>query len=142
MVEARASKTDDEVLAELEAFAPLPEETDWDRAELFVALADLAAMRKLRAAAPLLLERASYADAGEMMRGLRHSLEAIFNPDWAALADVCIEASRSSRAGTRLWAVNELFTLRDPRSAAALRARLEDEDAAIREEARDALTRI
>lgn len=136
-VEERASKSDDDVLADLTNFAPLDDELE--RALLFVALADVCASRRLRAAAPLLLDRASMSDAGELMRGLRHSLEAIFAPDWAALADVCIEATKSSRAGTRYWAVHALAVLRDPRSEAALSARLDDDVADIRDEATFAL---
>jgi hypothetical protein len=50
------------------------------------------------------------------MRGLRHSLEAIFNPDWNALADICIDAAKSPRLGTKLWAIDQLIVLEDPRA--------------------------
>ena len=98
MIRSREAWSDATVLDELLALEPLPDEDTfyaanssdevWSRANLFHALAQICAKRKLRPAAPLLLERASDGDPGEMMRVLRHSLEAIFNPDWAALARV------------------------------------------------------
>jgi len=51
-----------------------------------------------------------------MMRGLRHSFERIFDPDWAALADVCMELCESRRPGTRLGAIYQLMILDDPRA--------------------------
>ena len=50
------------------------------------------------------------------MRGLRHDLEAIVNPNWSVLADACLDAARSPRLGTRLWAIDELIRLEDPRA--------------------------
>ncbi len=146
LVADRAKRTDQELLSELKAFKPLPPELSdawssdatWAKAQLFVALGDLAAKRKLRAAAPLLLERASLGDPGEMMRGLRHSLEKIFKPDWPALTQVCITQLESGPAGARLWALDQLGVLRDPKSLEAILARLTDEQAEVREFARQA----
>ena len=146
LVADRAKRTDQELLSELKALKPLPPELSdawssdatWAKAHLFVALADLAAKRKLRAAAPLLLERASLGDPGEMMRGLRHSLEKIFKPDWPALTQVCITQLQSGPAGARLWALDQLGVLRDPKSLEAILARLTDEQAEVREFARQA----
>lgn len=59
----------------------------------FYLLGALAALRSLRAAIPLLLERACYGDPGEMMRGIRHTLEAIVKPQWDILTDECIQAA-------------------------------------------------
>jgi hypothetical protein len=117
--------TDDEVLESLRALPALADESDpvWENDEYwgetayrFVALADVAAQRRLRPAIRLLLDRACYGDPGEIMRGLRHSLEAIVDPDWTTLADVCLQAARSPRLGTKLWAIDQLAVLDDPRA--------------------------
>lgn len=133
----REGWSDAAVLADLIALEPLPDEdvfysdsalssAAWARANLFVALSGVCATRKLRPAAKLLLERASEGDPGEMMRGLRHALEGIFTPDWEDLARVCIECMSSQRAGTRMWAADELGTLREPMGLPALLAALDD----------------
>src|SRR5262249_43167090 len=123
----RAKRTDDEVLAEIARMPALADEGDalwadpayWTNAAYqYVALCDVAAKRKLRPAVRLLLERACKGDPGEMMRGLRHSFEAIFAPDWRALADVCMELCQSERQGTRMWAMHQLMILDDPRAKA------------------------
>ena len=125
MAAARSSRTDDEILAELAALPPLADETDpcwasedyWHRAAYpYLALVDVTATRRLRPAIKLLLDRACYGDPGEIMRGLRHGLEAIVAPDWPSLADICLDAARSTRLGTRLWALAELPVLEDPRA--------------------------
>ncbi len=146
----RASKTDQEVLEELEAFDPLPDERDdawssqstWERALLFVALADVVAARRLRAAVPVLLERSCFGDPGETMRGLRHSLEAAFKPDWSALARVCELSAESPARGARLWATEELGILGERSSAPVLVARLADAEAEIRAAACTSLGRL
>jgi hypothetical protein len=50
------------------------------------------------------------------MRRLRHSLEAIVVPDWTYLADICLGRVHSPRKGTRLWAIDQLTVLDDPRA--------------------------
>jgi hypothetical protein len=150
MVAEREKRSDAELLKELEALRPLPAESSeawsseatWARARLFVALSDLAAKRKLRAAAPLLLERASLGDPGEMMRGLRHALEKIFKPDWPALTEVCIAQLGSNAPGARLWALDQLAVLRAPKSLEAIFPRLADEHAEVREFARQAVVML
>jgi hypothetical protein len=124
MVAARASVSDADILAELSALSPLPDEDDpawddeatWQRANLFVALADVAATRRLKPAIRLLLDRACYGDPGEIFRGLRHASEAIVNPQWSELTDICLEAARSARLGTQLWAIDQLAILDDERA--------------------------
>ena len=124
MVTARASVSDADILAELSAFPPLPDEDDpaweqdatWQDANRFVALEDVAAARRLKPAIRLLLDRACYGDPGEMFRGLRNACEAIVNPNWSELADICLEAARSARLGTRLWAIDQLAILDDERA--------------------------
>jgi HEAT repeat protein len=117
--------SDAEVLGHLAALPPLADEDDpcwtneeyWRQvADRYLALADVAAARRLRPAVALLLDRACYGDPGEIMRGLRHRLEAIVNPNWSELADMCLEAARSRRPGTRLWAIAQLTVLEDPRA--------------------------
>lgn len=78
---------------------------------LYLALGDHIANRKLRKGVPLLLERASYGDMGETMRGLHHSLSHAYDPDWVALADVCIQAAKYPQPGARLWSIDLLGRL-------------------------------
>src|SRR5438067_11781802 len=93
MVAAHASTSDAYMLAELAALPPLPDEDDpaweqdetWQKAYQFVALAQVAATRRLKPAIRLLLERACYGDPGEMFRWLRHASDAIVNPRWSGL---------------------------------------------------------
>jgi hypothetical protein len=77
-----------------------------------------------------------------MMRGLRHALERIFNPEWAALADVCIELFASKRPGTRLWAIHQLMVLDDPRARQVFDSALHDEMGEIRRIAAMGLQRL
>jgi hypothetical protein len=136
-VAALAPLSDREILEKLAAVPPLADETDpsWDdpnywsdTAYLYIALGDLAAMRKLKPAAHLLLERACYGDPGEIMRGLRHHLEAIFNPSWEELADVALAQAHSPRRGTRLWSICQLSVLDDPRARPIFEAALAEDD--------------
>ncbi|HWE19952.1 MAG TPA: hypothetical protein VG758_22685 [Hyphomicrobiaceae bacterium] len=151
LVAERASWSDADVIAEIEQLPPLADEGDqvwsdqgyWrDFAYRYVALSDVAAERQLRPAVRLLLERASNGDPGEMMRGLRHASEHIFNPDWAALADVCIELSASKRPGTRLWAIDQLMVLDDPRARQVFDKALHDQVDEIRQIAASGLQRL
>ena len=135
LFEQRLDVPDEAILAELTALPVLPDEQDpvwedertwYELADRFVALADLAAHRRLYSAIPLLLERASYGDPGEMMRGLRHSLEAIVKPEWHRLTDICIQMAQAPQRGARLWSINELGILRDPRAVPTLINSLDD----------------
>jgi hypothetical protein len=151
LVEERATYTDKQILSELSDLPVLPDEymgelekvpnpawqteTTRQHAYLFVALADLVAQRKLRQGVPLLLERASYGDFGEMMRDLRHSLEATFNPDWDALAKVCLEIAKYPHRGARLWAIAELGILKQSDTLQTLLDALYDSAELVRIEA-------
>jgi hypothetical protein len=145
-----AHRSDADVLADLAAIPPLVDEDDpcwdtgdyWQIAYRYVALADVAASRRLTDAIGLLLERASYGDPGEMMRDLRHSLEAIVNPEWSRLADICLVACRSQRRGTRLWAMDQLMILDDPRAKPVFEDALNSESPAIRSIAEIGLKRL
>lgn len=151
LVAERAARSDAEVLAEIEQLAPLRDEGDsvWDDqsywiqfAYRYVALADVAASRRLRPAVRLLLERACNGDPGELMRGLRHSCERIFDPDWKALADVCMELCQSTREGTRVWATHQLMILDDPRAKPVFERALRDENEDVRRSAAIGLSRL
>jgi hypothetical protein len=151
LVVERASWSDADIIAEIEQLPPLADEGDpvWNDesywsglAYRFVALSDVAAERRLRPAVRLLLERACHGDPGEMMRGLRHAWEYIFNPDWAALGDVCMELFASERPGTRLWAIHQLMILDDPRARRVFNNALHDEIDEIREIAAVGLQRL
>ena len=148
---AMRSLAEDEILARLEALPALADEGDptWDSADYwervaypYLALGDIAAERKLRRAARLLLERACYGDPGEIMRGLRHSLEAIFNPDWAALADEYIAVARAERLGTRMWAIAGLVVVDDPRAVPVFEASVREDPDNIASFARIGLKRL
>lgn len=141
----REGWTDDEILAELTALPIVPDayldlSHDWFGAHnpawddetvlyntsLYLALADQVRDRKLRAGVPLLLERAQYGDWHEIMRGLRHRLEATYDLDMDALADVCIAIMKSPNRGARLWAARELGVLRLEKSFPTLVEALSD----------------
>lgn len=151
LVTEREKRSDCEVLSEIEDFPPLADESDpvWDECRFwtdfayrYVALSDLAAIRKLRPAVRLLLERACNGDPGEKMRELRHCFKAIFGPDRAALADVCIALCRSDRQGTRWWAMDQLVVLDDPRAKPVFEHALADENEEVRRLAAVGLKRL
>ncbi len=130
MARDREGRSDDEILDELSDLPALADEDDacwndagyWHRAAYpYLALAGIVRQRRLRAGVRLLLERACFGDPGEIMRGLRHTLEAIMNPDWTTLADICMDAARSGRPGTIMWAVDQLLVLEDERARPLLK---------------------
>jgi hypothetical protein len=150
-VAAFSGRPDVDVLAALSALPALVDESDaswnsdayWhDVAYPYIALADVAAQRRLRPAIRLLLDRACFGDPGEIMRGLRHSLEAIVNPDWHALADECIAAARSPRSGTVLWAMHQLAVLEDAGARPVFEHALSSPEPQIRDFARVGLDRL
>ena len=147
----RSGLSDGEVLAELAALPPLPDEDDpaWDDLEFwqrianpYLALERVAAKRRLRGAIRLLLDRACYGDPYEIMRGLGHSLEAIMKPDARGLGDLCMEAARGDRRGTVLWALDELGRLRDERARPLMLMLAHSPHARLRDEALVGLERL
>jgi hypothetical protein len=143
--------SDAKVLAKLAKIPPLADEGDpawqgrryWRRvAYPYLALWQVAAARRLRAAIPLMLDRACFGDPGEIMRNLCHALEGIVEPDWAALTELCIPALASPRAGTRLWAAEELGRLRDRAAIPALERAAQDEVPEVRQSVASALERM
>lgn len=145
------SLSDAKLLARLEALPPLADEADssWDSDDYwqhvaypYLAFADIAAERKLRGATRPLLERACYGDPGEIMRGLRHPLEAIFNPNWSALADEYLAVARGDRLGTRMWAIAGLAVLDDARAAPIFEASAREDPPDIGSYAKIGLERL
>jgi hypothetical protein len=126
--------SDDEFLATLERFPVLPPERgehwksdeDWLLGYRYVALGDVACERRLRAAVVPLLRRACLGDPGEMMRGLRHSLECIAKPDWSFLATAYVSAASLEEPGARFWSIAGLGIVRDPATMPTLLAALRD----------------
>jgi HEAT repeat protein len=148
MTTARSHLSDSEVLAELAAISPLADEDDpcWDTekywhqvANPYLALGNIAAERRLKAAIPLMLERACYGDPGEIMRNLCHVLEGIVEPNYGELSEPCLTAARSPRAGTRLWAIFQLKRLREPLAIPILEQASEDPAEEVRSAAKGAL---
>jgi hypothetical protein len=150
LVADHSVRTDEEILAELKELEPLADESDacwsdrdyWNTANLYLALANIAAARKLRPAIGSLLERACYGDPNEIMRGLRHNLEAIVNPEWSYLTEVCLEAAKSSRLGTRLWAIDELVLLQDPCAKSIFEEAVKNDPEELRWRAQNGLDRL
>jgi hypothetical protein len=120
LMAARASRSDAEILAEFEAIAPLDEtnatseEVFWTQANLYLALSEICAVRRLKAGARLILEKGDDGDPGSIMRGMRHALERIYDPDWAGLAQVCIDAFKTGIPGAKVWGMSELRILDQP----------------------------
>lgn len=151
MARERSQRSDQAILDELDELPPLADEDDacwddesyWTRvAYPYLALAQLAATRRLRAAIRPLLDHACFGDPGEIMRGLRHDLEAIMNPDWTTLADFCMAAIESGRPGTVLWAVDQLRVLEDERARPMLQEMVRSKHEEITLRAKIAIQRL
>ena len=76
------------------------------------------------------------------MRGLRHTFEAIMDPEWDELAEVCMAAIESGRPGTVLWAVHQLAVLEDERARPILRELVRSKHQEIASHARIAIQRL
>lgn len=151
VVAEMAAASDERVLAELAAVEPLPDESDprWNDdhfwfiiAYRFLGLGEVAALRKLRPAVRLMLERACYGDPGETMRGLRHTFEAIYKPDWKSLADEYLVLARAPRLGTRLWAIDGLIVVDDARAIPVFEESVREDPEDIRWRAEIGLERL
>ena len=143
--------SDPQVVAALGALPALRDEDDpvWEDevywsgvAYPYLALAQVAAERRLWPALRLLLDRASFGDPGEIMRGLRHRLEAIAGDDVDSLAAACLAAIATGRAGTVLWAAQQLLVLDDPRAFPVFEKLRHSEHARIREVAEAGIARL
>lgn len=135
----RATWSPEQILDDLEALPPLPDEYDpqwqeddaWQAAYKLIALSDLVGEHRLADGVGLVLDRMSHGDPGETMRGMRHSLEAAVKPEWWRLAEICLSRCNSPRPGTRYWAVDELGVIRDPASVPALVELLDDPESGV-----------
>lgn len=143
--------SDSQIIARIENLTPLADEDDpvwmneeyWLKiADAYLAFADISERRRLRPSIPLLLDRACYGDPGEIMRGLRHRLEAIVEPDWAYLADICLDRANSPRKGTRLWSIYQLAILDDSRAKLTFERAVETEPSLISDVANIGLQRL
>lgn len=150
MVHEREGRSDAEILSELRALEPLPPEgaedwaldATWNRACLLVALGDVVAVRRLREGVAEILNCMCLGDPGESMRGMRHSIEAAVDHDWAFLARACVDGSRSDRAGTRFWATDELGILRDVATLDTMIALLDDPEPEVSRQACSSLVML
>jgi hypothetical protein len=148
LIGARATWSDEEILAEFAAIPVLDEasasseEAFWDQATLYLALTEISAVRKLRPAAKLILEKAEPGDPGSIMRGIRHALERIYEPDWPGLAEVCIEAFHSKFAGAKVWGFQELTVLEVPSARRVFEEVLRGDDDDSKETAAQGLVRL
>ena len=139
-----------DVLAELRSLQPLPpergrtwdSEQPWEAAQLLVAHGAVASERRVRSAVPLILDRMCLGDPGEMMRGMRHSLEAAVGHDYARLAALCADACSSPNPGARYWAVQELAVLEECSTVPVAVALLRDPEAEVAEAACETVVRL
>lgn len=143
--------SDAEFLHALKEFPVLaPEDApQWEEAEYwndglyqFLALAEESARRRLEAAIPLLLDRATDFDQDGDLEGLRHCFEEIMTPRWAELADICMDKARSDHAGTRKWSFYQLTVLDDMRAKTLFERALLDPHPDIQDIAQIGLERL
>lgn len=138
MVADRAAATDRQVLDELAAFPPLPDEDDpaWQH--------DPTTREgwRLKPAVRLILDKMPFGEPFELFRGLHANFEAIVKPNWAELADICLEAVKSPRPGTRFWALDQLASLDDERARPVFEASVRSDHADTRSLAEVGLERL
>jgi hypothetical protein len=84
----------------------------WDDLLEYRELCEVVAIRKIKQAIPLLLERACCGDPGEVMRGLPDYLWATASPDLDFLVGTYLTSTRSFWAGARLYSIDGLGQLR------------------------------
>jgi hypothetical protein len=149
-INLRSNWSDEAILAEIEALPVLPDEyneqsdiplddSHWLEPETdrlltrYLALVDIVRNRKLRTGVPLLMERASYGDMGETMRGVWGALSSVFGPDEATWNDLCFQMAQSPHRGVRLWMMQEIGCIDDARSLSVLINGLHDPSPRMRE---------
>lgn len=145
----RANWSDEAILADSQALPVLADEYDeqsgkprddshWGDPEIYgqltryLALVDIVSERKLRAAVPLLMERASYGDMGESMRNVWGALASVYD-DEATWDDLCFQMAESPYRGVRLWMMLIIGCTEDDRSLPALIKGLRDPARRVRE---------
>ena len=137
--------SDDELLSLLESMPPLPDGDDddpawdddgtWDRAYLFMVLAEAIGERRLLSGIAPLFERAPLGDAYELLRALPSAVERAVAPDLLRLVPILRPLLRHPRAGCRRWAVSQLGNIRDPSAFGDLLGAIDDREPLVREEA-------
>jgi hypothetical protein len=157
LIREREDWTDEQILEELRSLPVLPDENYYSNAEqddefwrmeqalkIYLAILSLAEIRHLVKAIPLLLERASYGDIGETMRGLPNALFRIANSsgsDRESLRLFTVAALQSSNPGARLWAIPTLYDSKNPTGVNLLIAALNDQAVIVAAEAAFTLSR-
>jgi hypothetical protein len=145
----RSTWSDEAIMAEIQTLPVLPDEynedsdallddSHWMDPELqeqltiYLALVKVVSEHKLRAAVPLLMERVSYGDMGETMRGVWGSLASAYDNkiEWE---DLCFQMAQSPYRGVRLWMMQEIALIRDEHSLAVLIKGLHDTAPLVRE---------
>jgi hypothetical protein len=148
LMAARSTRSDAEILAEFEAMPPLDEtsatseDVFWVQANLYLALSEICAVRRLKAGARLILEKGDDGDPGSIMRGMRHALERIYDPDWAGLAQVCIDAFKTGLPGAKVWGMSELRILGQPFARPLFEEILQNKDVEYVSDAEQGLARL
>lgn len=156
LVREREDWTNEQILEELRSLPVLADESYYHNGEqddqyermtqaLYTYLAILAEAktRHLVDAIPLLLERASYGDFGETMRGLPKALFRIANIDGLAQERVrpfAVAALQSSNPGARLWAITTLYYSKESTGTNLLIPLLADQAVIVAAEAANKLS--
>ena len=136
-----------QLLAEMDTWAPLPDENDplwddaddaWADAERLIAAAYASGAHEWRRVAVRVFEHAADWDLNGMMQSIRHGPEQAFGVSEQASEEFARRLeplSTHARAGTRLWVVRELGILRQLSSLPYLVWRTRDQHPAVAEEA-------
>jgi hypothetical protein len=156
LVREREDWSNEQILEELRSLPVLPDENYYYNAQqddeyrrmdqaldTYLAILGLAGIRHLVEAIPLLLERASYGDYGETMRGLPNALFRIADIGGSAeerLHPFAIAALQSSNPGARQWAITTLYYANDPAVIDLLIAMLNDPAVIVAAEAASKLS--
>ncbi|GIG21587.1 hypothetical protein Cch01nite_23110 [Cellulomonas chitinilytica] len=133
---------EDDLLAEMSFWVPLPDEADprwddeddaWADAARLLSAADASGEHGWQEVAVRVYEHAADWDAHGMMQGIRHGPERAFpgEPGSAAFARRLEPLTEQVRTGTRLWAVRELGILRQLSSLPSLLDRTQDPSPAV-----------
>lgn len=103
------------------------------------ALVEVACEHRMRALAPMLLDRLELDDSTLVPSHAVRLLQRLFVPDVEGFVTLCAERLGAERAATRRWAARGLSTSVRPEHVPALVALLEDREPLVRREAASAL---
>lgn len=116
----RQNRTNEQILDELSSLPVLPDEEEYETASeesidqmehhlwVYLALLRIARDRHLKESVPLFLERASFGDMGETMRGLPDILYHVAMDEEYFRREVMQAAESSLHRGARMWAIDAL----------------------------------